>query len=432
MIQPALRLRELVLLPVVLTAGLLGFATLALVLNGRLVPADLHSLLVCGLAVACLHIILSLVAPNSDQLVLPLSAMLSTIGLIAAQRFAAEPMLGIVGRALPGRQTAWLLIGVAVTAGVVAVPGLMRALQRYRYVWLISGLLLVFAALLIGSDVTGSGARLWLGIGQWQFQPSEVLKVLMVAFLASYLDERREMLSGATLRVGPLRLPPPAYLLPLLLMWGLSMAVLVMQEDLGAAVLFFAIFLAMLYMATGQKTYIGLGLILFVLGALAAFALFPHVRVRAEVWLNPWADTVGRGYQTVQALLALASGGLLGVGLGYGYPGYIPAVHTDMPLAALGEEIGAAGLLAIVALYTLLVVRGVHIAMRAADGFQALLAAGLSVALGVQTLLILGGTLRVLPLTGITLPFISYGGSSLLTNFLIVGLLLRVSMNRQS
>ena len=365
MIRPALRRRELILLPVVLIAGLMGFATLALVRNGQVLRADLLPVLVCVAAMGCLHVFLSLLAPASDQLVLPVAAMLAVIGLIAAQRFSAEPMLGSVGRSLPARQTAWLLIGVAVAAAVVALPGLMAALRRYRYVWLIAGLALVLAALLVGSDVTGSGARLWLGVGQWQFQPSEVLKVLMVAFLASYLDERRELLAAATLRAGPLRLPPPAYLLPLLLMWGISMAVLVLQEDLGAAVLFFAIFLAMLYMATGQRTYIVLGLALFVVGALVAYAAFAHVRIRAEVWLNPWIDGAGRGYQTIQTLIALASGGLFGVGLGHGYPGYIPAVHTDMPLAALGEEIGAAGLLAIVALYTILVGRGMHIALRA-------------------------------------------------------------------
>jgi cell division protein FtsW (lipid II flippase) len=297
--------------------------------------------------------------------------------------------------------------------------------------WLLSGLALVALTLLVGEDVTGTGTRLWISIGPWNFQPSEMLKILIVVFLASYLDERRELLSGGVFRLGRLKLPPLPYLLPLLFMWGISLAVLVLQEDLGAAVLFFAIFLAMFYMATGSAGYVALGGVLFVVGALLAYTIFAHVQARVGIWLNPWADPSGRGYQTIQSLVALSAGGVFGVGLGYGHPGYIPAVHTDLVFAALGEEIGLAGLLAIVGLYLALVARGIHIALHTVDGFAALLAAGLSLALGLQALLIIGGTLRVLPLTGITLPFISYGGNSLLTNFLLIGILLRVSMEKQ-
>jgi cell division protein FtsW len=188
----------------------------------------------------------------------------------------------------------------------------------------------------------------------------------------------------------------------------------------------------MLYMATGRASYVLLGGLLFLAGAAFACGEFVHVQGRIAVWLNPWADPAGRGYQAIQALVAISAGGVFGVGLGYGHPGYIPAVHTDLVFAALGEEIGLAGLLAVAVLYLALVVRGMHIALHAADSFHALLAAGLSLALGIQTILIIGGTLRVLPLTGITLPFISYGGSSLLTNYLIIGLLVRVSMERQT
>jgi cell division protein FtsW len=207
---------------------------------------------------------------------------------------------------------------------------------------------------------------------------------------------------------------------------------LVLQEDLGAAVLFFAIFLGMLYIATGRPSYVFFGMLLFVAGAFVAYGLFSHVQGRVAVWLNPWPEASGRGYQTIQAILALAAGGVFGVGLGYGHPGLIPAVHTDLALAALGEETGLAVTAAIVAVYVVLVARGLHIARRTTDSFNALLAAGLSLAVGVQTLLIIGGTLRLLPLTGITLPFLSYGGSSLVTNYLIIGLLLRVSMERQT
>lgn len=431
MIRPALRPREALLLPVAVLAGLLGCATIALVRTPALTPESLRPVLIFAAALLALHVLLSAAAPRCDQVILPTAALLTVIGLVAMQRFAQEPALGALGRSLPGRQTAWAVLGLAIVAGVARARGLLRGLKLYRYVWLLGGLLLAVATLILGEDVTGSGTRLWIAIGPWHVQPSEVLKVLVVAFLASYLDERYELLANASLRVGALRLPPLPYLAPLLLMWGLSLIVLVLQEDLGAAVLFYAIFLAMLYMATGRASYVVLGALLFIAGALVAYAAFAHVQVRVAVWLNPWRDTAGRGYQTVQALAALASGGVFGAGLGYGHPGYIPAVHTDLVLAALGEEIGLAGLLAIGMLYLVLVLRGVHIALRAADGFHALLAAGLSLAIGIQTILIIGGTLRVLPLTGITLPFISYGGNSLLTNYLIVGLLLRVSMERQ-
>ncbi len=427
-----LRLREITLLLTALLAGAIGLATLGLVKDGAVTAAALRPLLLFAAAAVFLHVLLTVTAPGSDQTILPVAALLTALGLVAAQRFSWEPALGAVGRSLPGRQTAWALIGLLIALGTVLTPGLLRALKTYRYLWLLGGLALVGATLLVGEDVSGTGARLWIGVGSWRFQPSEVLKVLIVAYLASYLDERHELLAAASLRLGPLRLPPVPYLLPMLLVWGVSMALLVLQEDLGAALLFFTIFLALLFMATGRASYIWLGLALFALGAWAAYGAFPHIQVRIANWLNPWPEASGRGYQAVQALLAVAAGGIFGVGLGYGHPGYIPAVHTDVVLAALAEEMGLAGMLAIVGCYMVLVARGVHIALRVADGFQALLAAGLSAAIGLQALIIMGGTLRVIPLTGITLPFVSYGGSSLVTNYLIVGLLLRISMGRQA
>jgi cell division protein FtsW (lipid II flippase) len=430
-IRPALRLGETVLLLTALSAGALGLATIAMVKLGS-VPADaLRGLLLFVPAIILLHVLLSLRAPQADQVILPVAAMLTVIGLITMQRLSWEPALGATGKGLPGRQIGWVLIGLLLAAAVVFYPQLLRRLKMYRYVWLLGGLALVAAALVLGKDITGTGARLWIGVGQWSFQPSELLKVLMVAFLASYMDERSELLSSSTLRVGPLRLPPLPYLLPMLMVWGISMAALVLQQDLGVAALFFSVFLAMLYMGTGRAGYVIFGVALFALGAVLAYGAVSHAQVRVAVWLNPWADPAGHGYQTIQTLYALASGGIFGVGLGYGQPALVPAVHTDLPLAALGEEIGLAGLLAIAGLYLVLVVRGLHIALHAADGFNALLAAGLSLALGIQSFLIIGGTLRVLPLTGITLPFISYGGSSLVTNYIIIGLLLRVSMERR-
>jgi cell division protein FtsW (lipid II flippase) len=303
-------------------------------------------------------------------------------------------------------------------------------LARYKYTWAAAGSLLVLTTFVLGVDLNESGMRLWIGAGGVYFQPSELYKVILVIFLAAYLAERRELIALAGWRVGPLRLPPLPYLLPLLVVWLLSLGLVVVQRDLGAALLFFGVFLALLYVATARLDYAAAGLGAFAVGGVIAYQLFGHVRDRVAVWLDPFAEAQGRGYQIVQALYALAAGGVLGTGLGYGYPEYIPAVHTDFAIAAIGEELGLLGSLGVVALYLLLVYRGFRIALRAPDAYLQLLAVGLTTVLGLQALVILGGTTRLIPLTGVTLPFISYGGSSLLVNYAIVGLLLRISAER--
>jgi cell division protein FtsW (lipid II flippase) len=233
-------------------------------------------------------------------------------------------------------------------------------------------------------------------------------------------------------RVGPLRLPPLPYLAPMVAMWAIALLIVVIQRDLGAALLFFAVFLALLYVATGRVSLVVIGLVLFVLGSLLMATVFEHVRTRIDIWLDPFADPLGAGYQIVQALHAFARGGLLGVGLGAGLPTVggrlpIPEVHTDFPLAALGEELGVVGIMAILGLYLVVIERGLRIGAAAADDFRALLAVGLSLVIGIQAFIIAAGNLKVLPLTGVTLPFISYGGSSILVNAVVVGLLLALS-----
>jgi cell division protein FtsW (lipid II flippase) len=281
--------------------------------------------------------------------------------------------------------------------------------------------------MVLGVDPNGSGARLWIGFGGLYFQPSELLKILLVIFFAAYLDEYRELLAHAAWRVGPLHLPPLPYLAPLLIMFGVSQAVLFWQRDLGAALLFFGIFLSMLYVASGRLSYVLMGALLFVVGSAFSFTLFSHVQLRVSIWLDPWAQRDAGGYQLVQALYALGGGGVFGSGLGFGYPDYIPAVQTDFIIAAIGEELGLAGSLATVALYMLFLVRGLRAALASVDPFNALLAAGLTSVVAIQALVILGGTLRLMPLTGVTLPLVSYGGSSILANFILLGLLLRIS-----
>jgi cell division protein FtsW (lipid II flippase) len=276
-------------------------------------------------------------------------------------------------------------------------------------------------------DPNGSGARLWLGFGGVFFQPSEVLKLLLVVFFAAYLDDYRELLTLSSLRLGPISLPPLPYLTPLLFMLAIALGVVVLQRDLGAALLLFNVFLAMLYVATGRLTYVVGSLAIFVLGADLLYRLFNVVQIRVETWIDPWATASTTGYQLIQGLTALAAGGIVGSGLALGSPEYIPAVHTDFMIAAIGEELGLVGTLAVVGLYVVVVHRGLRIALLTRDSFGTLLAAGLTSAFGIQALVILGGTLKLIPLTGVTLPLLSYGGSSVLANYVLLGLLLAVS-----
>jgi cell division protein FtsW (lipid II flippase) len=360
--------------------------------------------------------------PNADPFVLPLAAALASLGQLMTSRL--EPSLG-------PRQGLWVLAGLASLAGVTLLPSPAR-LRRYRYTWATLGVLLLVLTLIFGSDPNGSGARLWIVLGPLNFQPMELVKLLLVMFLAAYLEEYRELLALAGRRLGPLWLPPMPYLAPMLLMVGMVLAVLFWQRDLGPALLLFSVMLAMLYAASGRLSYVGIGLVLLVLAGALADRMFEHVRVRVENWIDPWSQAAGTGYQLVQGLYALASGGVIGAGLDAGSPRYIPAVHTDFVIAAIGEELGLVGSLAVINLFVVLTLLGLRIAVRARSGFNALLALGVTAVLALQALIILAGTLKLIPMTGITLPFVSYGGSSVLANFLLVGFLLSVSNEENS
>lgn len=404
----------------------LGFLALGLVREGRVTPAAVWPALVWAAALAGAWLALRRWRPGHDPLLLPVVGLLSGMGLVMVSRLAP---------AFAARQVLWCLLGLAAMlavalglgdpAGSASGRGLRR-LRRYRYTWLAGGLALLALTLVFGRNPAGAGARLWLGLGGLYFQPSELLKLLMVVFLASYLAEKRPLLTGTAYQIGRLRLPPLPYLGPVLLMWGFSLLLLVWQRDLGAAWLFFAVFLLMLYVTIGQVRYVLLGLALFGLGALLGYRLFDHVRLRVDIWLDPWPEASGRAFQIVQSLLAFASGGLLGQGIGQGYPTYIPVVHSDFVFSAVGEEWGLLGALAVVALFALLVARAGRIALAARTPFRQLLAFGLAASLGLQALTIMAGSLKIAPLTGVTLPFVSYGGSSLVTSFVLVGLLFAV------
>jgi len=390
--------------------------------------------------------------PNADQMVLPLVALLTGLGLMLIARLEPD-LLSIMCRQRDGtlapcfagiddRQALWVLLGIAVCSTILFVPwdDLLRRYQRtslidwldhYRYAWLTIGVALILATFLFGVDPNNSGVRAWFNFGFFLFQPSELLKIILVIFLASYLNERREVVA-AGYRMGPLPLPPLPYLAPLIAMWGLAMGLIIAQRDLGAALLLFSVFLAMLYVATGRGWYVIAGLCAFGAGSYVLYNIVAVVRTRVSIWLDPWSTAQGSGYQIVQAIYALASGGVFGTGIGQGLPTVIPAVHTDFIFTALSEEMGLAGSLGVLIAYLLLIFRGYQIAARIPGrfrGFEQLLAVGLTTIIAMQTFIIIGGNLRAIPLTGITLPFISYGGSSVVINFLIVGLLLRISAN---
>ena len=362
---------------------------------------------------------------RGDQVLFPLTVALSGLGLLLIQRLA--PVLeerGAEYASLPENQLIYLAAGLTLLLGVVTCVRRIGWLRRYKYTWALAGILLMIVTMIFGVEI--NGARLWLDIGPFTIQSSEIAKLALVVFLAGYLAENQELIVS-TYRVGPLRLPPIPYVMPLVLMWAFSLLIVVAQNDLGTALLFFGIFLSMLYMASGKISYVVAGLATFAIGFYFAYISFDRVQLRVTNWLNPWDDPLVGGYQPVQSEYALASGKFLGTGLAQGQPGYIPEVHSDFVFAAIGEELGLLGSFVVLLLFMLLVFRGYYIALRARDAFGRYLAAGLTTILAVQSLIIIGGTVRLIPLTGITLPFISAGGSSLLTNFIVIGLLLRIS-----
>ncbi|MEP7359596.1 MAG: FtsW/RodA/SpoVE family cell cycle protein [Anaerolineales bacterium] len=359
--------------------------------------------------------------PRHDPVLLPAVYLLAGWGVVLIWRLLPE--FGL-------RQALWLVAATAAMLGIVLLPGELRWLRRYRYTWLAAGLILTALTLFLGVNPSGSGERLWLGCCGMYLQPAELLKLLLVVFLASYLADRRQMLfereaSGPGGGLG--RRQALAYFFPLLLMWGFSALILFSQRDLGMSTLFFGVFVAMLYLASGRWEYVAAGAVLLAVAAVLGFYFFDVVRLRVEAWWNPWADFSGRSYQIVQSLIALAAGGVFGQGLGLGAPGIVPVAHSDFIFAALAEEWGLLGVVAAVGLLAIVVLRALRIAADAKRPFGQLLAGGLAALLGLQALLIMGGVVKLSPLTGVTLPFMSYGGSSLVSAFCLIGLLLRLS-----
>ncbi|GIL12147.1 MAG: cell cycle protein [Chloroflexota bacterium] len=360
--------------------------------------------------------------PGHDPVIFPLAMFLSGWGLVLIERLS--PFFA-------GRQTLWLGLSVGAMLLAAALPHLLRWLRQYRYVLLVAGLGVLAGTIILGTNPSGqAGApELWLGFGTIFFQPSEILKIILVAFLASYLAEQYPAMRAAGLGSEGRRLGlSPRVFGPILLMWGLSVIILVWQRDLGTAALFFAVFLVLLYIASGHSLILLSGALLLLAAGVIAYREFSVVRLRVDIWLNPWPEADTRAFQIVQSLLAFAAGGIFGQGVGQGSPVYIPVVHSDFVFAALAEEWGLMGVVVTIVCIMALFARGMRISIQQQGRpFQALLAVGLSTLLAGQSLLIMGGVLKVLPLTGVTLPFLSYGGSSLLASFIIIGLLLRLS-----
>jgi cell division protein FtsW (lipid II flippase) len=369
-------------------------------------------------------------APRATPLLIPPVVALVGIGFFEIYRLSPE---------LAGLQRWWMLIAAAVASLVLFLlsKGTTSVLRRYRNVILIVtvGLLLLpnlpsgWGFPLKGLEVNGS--RLWivldLGITQMQFQPAELAKLGMVIFFSAYLADHQKALREAHRRIGPIRLPEPRQLIPLILAWGGSIFILVWQRDLGASLLMFAGFVLLLYAATGSAGYLVAGGLMTLTGAAVAASMFDHVQRRMVAWLAPFEDYQDEGYQIAQGIFALGTGSLSGSGPGLGRPDLIPNAATDFIFAAVGEEIGFAGTVAVIAIYALVVAVGLGISFRSRDTFRKLLAAGLTFVMAVQVFLIVGGVLRIVPLTGITLPFMSYGGSALVGNLVLVAILLRIS-----
>jgi cell division protein FtsW (lipid II flippase) len=380
------------------------------------------------------HMIARRTVPNADPYLLPMAGLLTAIGLTEIYRLGPDNAF---------KQGLWIVFGLALFA--VALIGLRRdyrVLESYKYIFGLGAIALLFLPRLPGIGTTVNGARLWVNVGGLQFQPGELAKISLIVFLAAYLREKREVLAQGR----------PKDLGPLLLIWGATMLVLVETNDMGSGLLYFGIFLAMLYIATARVSFVAVGLGLFVAGGFVAEREIPHIHERVTIWLQPWTThkvfcpSTGtyalrqdcQSYQIVKSLYSIANGGWLGTGLGKGTfttttgQQLIPYVNTDFIYSALAQELGLIGSSALLLVFMLFVARGMKIALQVDDGFSKLLAAGLTFGFALQTFIIVGGVLRLIPLTGITLPFVSYGGSSVVANFLVLAGLLLVSHRANS
>jgi len=416
--HPPRRRSELgmIVLVLVLTGGLYALSSLG---RAGSLPANIGPFL--GLVFALMlvaHLSLRWLAPQADPVLLPMAALLNGTGYVFIAR---------LDHAQASAQATWTLIGVLAFVATLAVFRHANYLERYRYTVALAGIALLVMPLAphIGEDI--NGARLWARLGPVSFQPGEFAKIALAIFFASVLAERADLLATGTRRVGRWLVLEPRYLAPLIVAWGLSLLVLLAENDLGSSFLFFALFVGLLWVATGRWAYLGLGAGLFAAGAVFALDVVHHAQTRVQAWLDPWPHFATTGYQIIEGLFALAGGGMWGLGPGQGNPQVIPEASTDFIFATIGEELGLVGATALLIAYLVIVGSGLRAAVRSHRSFSKLLATGLSLLMGVQVFVVVGGITRLIPLTGITLPFVSYGGSSLVSNYILLAILARIS-----
>ncbi|SKB00071.1 cell elongation-specific peptidoglycan biosynthesis regulator RodA [Agreia bicolorata] len=426
------KLRNLELFLLIVACGINAFAVV-LVQLGAIGAVD-STVITLGASLSVLvlgmHVALRYVAPNADPFILPVAAILNGIGI--AVIYHVDLINGDTGwDSTAIRQVVWSAIALICAIAVVVVIRNHRVLQRYTYVFMFVAFVLLLLPMLPGVGQEIFGARVWIHIGPFSFQPGEIAKILLAIFFAGFLVQRRDTLSLVGRKVLGVRFPRARDLGPIIVIWALSMSVIVFQRDLGTALLYFGLFVVMLYVATGRTSWILLGGGLFLAGAVIASQTLTYVNDRFNAWLDPFSqknyDDVGGSFQLVQGIFGLANGGLIGTGLGRGRPDITPLSQSDFIVSAIGEELGLAGLFAILCLYLLLIARGLRISFAGHDDFGRLLGVGLSFVIALQCFVVIGGVTRVIPLTGLTTPFLASGGSSLMANWIIVALLLRLS-----
>lgn len=417
--------------------GLLCFAAAITTVALVIVEADQHRDLgweILGYTAAFLtlfgaaHLTIRRYAAYADPLLLPVVALLNGLGLVMIHRLDFADAFDSSAQSGATQQVLWTLVGVIAFTLVLVLLNDHRMLAGNGYLCGLAGLvLLAIPALLPAAFSEQNGAKIWIRFPGFSIQPAEFSKILLLIFFAAVLVAKRDLFTSAGKHVLGINLPRPRDLAPLLAAWVVSVGVMVFEKDLGTSLLLYASFLVMVYIATHRFSWVVIGLVLFTAGSTVAYFLFSHVRVRVQAWLDPFADPEGAGYQMVQSLFSFATGGVFGAGLGNGQPDYVPAASTDFIIAAFGEELGLVGLAGLLMLYTIVIIRGMRTALAVRDSFGKLLAAGLAATLAIQLFIVVGGVTRLIPLTGLTTPWLSYGGSSLVANYILLALLVRIS-----
>jgi cell division protein FtsW (lipid II flippase) len=420
----------------ILLACVLGISRLALYLVENATafrsPISASQIYVVIAMVLIAHLAIRVFAPFADQFLFPLAVLLNLLGIVMIHRLdIADEVRAAASQstfsAEAGSQLIWFAIGILLLITTLVIVKDHRRLQRYTFTAMVAGLVLLLLPMLPILGASINGARLWIRIGSLSFQPAEVAKIVLPIFFAGYLARNRNSIANVREKWAGIGLPRAKDLGPIVSAWAISLLVLISQRDLGTSLLFFGLFVGMLYVATGQRTWLALGGLLFLSGAFIAYQLFSHVKLRTMVWLDPFPYALNESYQLVQGLYGFASGGLFGRGLGQGYSWLVPYAKSDFILSAFGEELGYVGLIAITFIYAFIVQRTLRTSLMTKDDFGKLLSAGLAIVLGLQLFVVFGGVTRLIPLTGLTTPFLAAGGSALIANWIMIALVLRIS-----